>query len=506
MITRRQFLETSALAGTALLNWKASLWAQSAPRRHNLTGAWAGDDGAVYYIRHFEDNSIWWAGLHNSGFHLGMRFANVFRGVVNVGNRTVEGFWADVPRGEILQNGNLSLEIVEIAMDERRGDPPPPGVPRGTPQPVRIELRQKPERTTGGFAGKVWRPWFSQDPFDINYRFNHVRRYDKQSIEDNTPFKDFAVVRAKIAEDPGVLNWSRRERDYCTFINGDHDDDGDLTFSLKDPVFDPEFWRTGWINSPEWIDSSTLIKRHLERNYNKFHCEVAMFGRTNNEDDCGKTPNVLLPAWMETEGDSVSLNGRPVNGQVVQIRDHSTNPPSLWLEILGKPLKPGREVRITGVVNLDEHEYNPGDDEEDYPYSGTPEIHPVYSIEVIQDFGRPRPSADLTGVWHGNDAGTYYLRQVDGDTVWWLGLSRDQGRSFANVFQGRIEGTSVIGEWVDIPAGVRGARSSGRLKLGGDPDNPVRRSWGLAAYERTGGFGGSSWRKLYDWPDPLFTS
>ena len=87
----------------------------------NLTGAWAAyDPPAVYDIRHLEDNTLWWAGLHSDGFHRGLRFTNVFRGVVtlrrgvdNTGAATVEGLWVDVPRGRNLQQGRLSLDIVE---------------------------------------------------------------------------------------------------------------------------------------------------------------------------------------------------------------------------------------------------------------------------------------------------------------------------------------------------------------------------------------------------------
>jgi len=137
-------------------------------------------------------------------------------------------------------------------------------------------------------------------------------------------------------------------------------------------------------------------------------------------------------------------------------------------------------IRITGVIAHDV----------DHPVA---EIHPVYAIDLIE---APHPDADLTGAWHANDVGTYYLRQVDGNTLWWLGLSRDQGRSFANVFHGSIDSNIIRGEWADIPMGEGGARSSGRLALSGAA--PGAES--LTALERTGGFGGSSWRKLYDRP------
>jgi hypothetical protein len=52
----------------------------------------------------------------------------------------------------------------------------------------------------------------------------------------------------------------------------------------------------------------------------------------------------------------------------------------------------------------------------------------------------------------------YYLRQV-GNTLWWLGLSHDQGRSFSNVFCGVITedgaGIEVSGDLVDLPLGAR---------------------------------------------------
>jgi len=143
---------------------------------------------------------------------------------------------------------------------------------------------------------------------------------------------------------------------------------------------------------------------------------------------------------------------------------------------------------------LDEHAEGPPD------FHGAPEIHPVYAIDFLQNFRQPRPGADLTGVWHANDVGTYYLRQVDGNVLWWLGLSRDQGRTFANVFQGTIQNNTITGDWVDVALGTRGARSSGRLRLIGDGSSQLGTTTTLRAVERTGGFGGSVWNKLYDRP------
>src|SRR5262249_1841609 len=142
-------------------------------------------------------------------------------------------------------------------------------------------------------------------------------------------------------------------------------------------------------------------------------------------------------------------------------------------------LNPGTRVRIAGVIAVDpDHDEEPIGVPTDDPDRRSPgllvktaEIHPVYAIDLVQDFGPNGPlrrGADLKGVWHADDVGTYYLRQVNQNTLWWLGLSRDQGRTFANVFQGTINGNTIRGEWADIPVGIGGARSSGLLTLVGD--------------------------------------
>jgi hypothetical protein len=71
----------------------------------------------------------------------------------------------------------------------------------------------------------------------------------------------------------------------------------------------------------------------------------------------------------------------------------------------------------------------------------------------------PADEGELTGAWAGNDSGVYYIRQV-GDCVWWFGtevrdveLGPTSQRGFANVASGRIVGTQVDLEWVDIPLG-----------------------------------------------------
>jgi hypothetical protein len=475
----------------------------------DLTGAWAADDGAIYYIRHLSDNTVWWAGLHNSGFHLGAIFSNVFRGVLDPASRIIEGEWADVPRGQIFGSGPIALDVVERDVP-RRG-------------PV-FELRKRPGLVLGaggGFGGTTWTTWFPQDDVDIRATYDAVRRSGGPFSDDNAPFKNFAVVFGRIAPNPVALNWALADRSYCTFVNNNGGDcqnpethqfdtcDGDLTFSIREIEFDPGFWTVGWVDaSAHWQEflpggpssAAARILEHFNRHGQGFHCEIAMFGRTNNEADCRATPNVLMPGWMENQGSSVLIDGLPINGNVARTRPIE----EIQFKLFSRELEPGAvavirtlvagaRVRVTGVINLDEHDTG-------FPvYAGQPEVHPVYSIDIVQDFSSRLPGADLTGVWHADDSGTYYLRQLD-STVWWLGMSRDQGRAFANVFHGTIapDGNTISGEWADVPAGRGGARSNGHLILATDGSRQA--AVRLRALERTGGFGGSAWQKLHDRP------
>jgi hypothetical protein len=201
---------------------------------------------------------------------------------------------------------------------------------------------------------------------------------------------------------------------------------------------------------------------------------------------------------MEKGGNSVLWNGVPVDNVVISS--------SSSVSIGGAAVPLGSHLRITGVLALDCGHC-------DFPYTSCHdcadndaepnnlEIHPVYSVDVLQDFRLPRPRANLSGVWAADDVGTYYVRQV-GDTVWWLGLSHDRGQTFANVFEGTIQrliplgpGVTVQGDWADIPLG--GLRGNGSLKLHGQPSLGTSPTT-LDKLSFTGGFGAANWEKLYD--------
>jgi hypothetical protein len=91
----------------------------------DLSGRWQCNDRGVYYIRQI-GNEIWWYGQSVDN---GLTWSNVFHGYIN-GDEIV-GTWADVPRGSVRSNGEMTLKIVS---------------------PRQIQAVQK----TGGFGGSNW--------------------------------------------------------------------------------------------------------------------------------------------------------------------------------------------------------------------------------------------------------------------------------------------------------------------------------------------------------------
>jgi hypothetical protein len=59
---------------------------------------------------------------------------------------------------------------------------------------------------------------------------------------------------------------------------------------------------------------------------------------------------------------------------------------------------------------------------------------------------------DLTGKWVDNDGNTCSVRQV-GDAVWWVSRSKDGGKSWTNVFHGKITARQLTGHFADVPDG-----------------------------------------------------
>ena len=140
-------LTPSARAGTSNIDLSAIACASNDPTGSgDLTGAWSGDDGGVYYIRQVGD-CVWWFGTELRDVEPGVTgqpgFANVATGRVDGTKIVVE--WADVPMGNILNGGGLTLVYDQdgdrLEITERRGD----GQPFGATSFVRIEPDASPD-------------------------------------------------------------------------------------------------------------------------------------------------------------------------------------------------------------------------------------------------------------------------------------------------------------------------------------------------------------------------
>jgi len=372
---------------------------------------------------------------------------------------------------------------------------------------------------------------------DIRCKFSQVRKNNTNGPTlldggDLKPYKDNVVMFGNISEDlscsyPAGANRSYRDF-FCTFTDTDADINFNIHVDRINLEAQPGFWTDGWLP----VDPSQ-IRAKMDLNRNDVHCEPIMYGRTGDPCDNGDSGKILLPGWMENGANSILWNGTPVDGNV-DIYASGLFP----VRIVNQTLPPGTRVRVTGALVLDCGHISCSPVDVSDP-AGV-EIHPVYSIDILQDWSRPRPNADLTGVWAPSDGATDYVRQL-GNTVWWLGLSRDQGRSFANIFHGFIRYDEdspskrliVVGDWADVPMGENGSMNSGQLRLGGsfcfDPatvvggngvnikpltfkvDLPCDVSgplpqWNIlkTGFTNNGMFGDYRWQKLYDqgWPIP----
>jgi hypothetical protein len=75
------------------------------------------------------------------------------------------------------------------------------------------------------------------------------------------------------------------------------------------------------------------------------------------------------------------------------------------------------------------------------------------TVEVHKSGTARADQINLTGTWH-EPTGAYSgeVRQV-GDEVWWILKSGEDGQLFTAVFHGRIHGTTLAGQFVDLPPG-----------------------------------------------------
>jgi hypothetical protein len=407
-------------------------------RGPDLTGVWVADDGANYYIRQV-GSEIWWVGLStesaqgSNDFHLGLTFSNVFQGAL-VGD-TIRGDWADVPRGIILQNGTLTLRL------------------NSPDSPTTLTRAEE----TGHFGASTWNKVAVTPGRDIRFRFDHVFRNDGGTMHDHLKmYMDHVVAIGKVVGELGAhvpLTASRRYENFMCNVDGDFDEDdfdGDITFFMvvERPFLEAQL--AGPVTESGPFNDLNHIRRKLDATNpngrafrglrNLILPELIMYGRPAGKLNCPGDVPPLLPGWMEAGANSILFDGRPLGGLVLGSGGQVTSP----------QVTVDQRVRVAGFLALDCHG---GDCEEDDALTNNVELHPVYGIDLFRPDVNRR---NLTGAWSADDAGTYYVRQID-EQVWWLGLSRDEGRTFANVLRGTLqptpEGPQIVGRFVDVPLG-----------------------------------------------------
>jgi hypothetical protein len=218
--------------------------------------------------------------------------------------------------------------------------------------------------------------------------------------------------------------------------------------------------------------------------------------------DCGQASDgdpgpVLYPGWADTGGNSVLVNGRPIEGVANEGNIQNISGGLFFANLARQTpqtLVPGDFVRVTGALILDcgHRDFDEGNP----PYfrtcyvgksfssennSQNQEIHPIYSIDVIRPplgFGTGQARPNLTGAWGADDGGTFYLRQI-GTTLWLLGLSR--GREVPVP-----DGVRPIPTYATVCLGTLVDHADGSVTLSGEGATvPYASAAGGASYQVT---------------------
>jgi len=417
---------------------------------HDLNGIWLCDDSGVYYVYHFQNN-VWWAGLSMDGeFSNGLRFSNVFTGVMSA-DGLIRGRWANVPRGTASEGGYLQLRVNYDSAGNA------------------INFSKIPAGHSG--IGSIWANRSEVGPtapeiysvFD-KVKKNHPHWYGgyETLLYNLKPCKLFpVVVFGNIVSNQIMVNYrpmdGRSYKDFiCLKFTDDDPPDGDLQFSLmvNKNLLPPDFWfidgwQTGHKVTPEGFEAKLDYHHHI------LHCETIMYGGAARcEDDTHYNDPPLLPGWQQRGGNSVLINGLPIDGDLV-ISATEWKPKSYLAGLVhGFSLIPPKFVRLTGILVLDcghANWHDPTPCYEDDPSQDNEEIHPVFAIDIIDPLIRD----NLTGAWADRNGLTYYIRHV-GSEVWWLATSPALDDRQASAFYGKISADQreIQGTLVNLPLGT----------------------------------------------------
>ena len=208
----------------------------------------------------------------------------------------------------------------------------------------------------------------------------------------------------------------------------------------------------------------------------RLHCEMLMYGVT--PEDTGYIR--VYPGWADHDGNSVLVNGKPVNG-LINLGGTAPDDDTLrTFDGLGGHLLPpdGSYVRISGVLVLDCGHYQAGNDI--WPPEGSPcydniseagwdwqnnvEIHPVFAIDVID----ATPAVNVSGVWAAGNGDTIYLHQV-GQTVAGVRLRPLEPEIPSRFTTAPGKGDKIDGSWRRVSPPVDGVPAV----LGGHWDTDI---------------------------------
>jgi hypothetical protein len=414
---------------------------------HDLNGLWLSEgDGGIYYVSHYLDK-VWFAGLSNDGqFYNGLKYCHVFSGRMDA-NGLITGRWVDVPRGVATNGGSLELQVIYDSDGNAITF-------------IRVTV-------SGGLTGENWVPFDLQEEHKAPEIYDVFKKVKKnqtlvlrghQTLENNLkPCKVFpVVVFGGLFDRRLVVNYppNKTGTSYKDFIClGNDKADGDIDFDLhtNEGLMTRDFWTEGWqINNG--VNSANFGAKLRYHNY-KLHCEAIMYGKTA---ECGDDEHYddlpLLPGWADDGGNSVLINGLPIEGH---LNSDPRNENSSFINGIGIKQLPTYQddtlVRVTGILVLDCGHGSTDPCDEDDPSVDNVEIHPVIAIDIITSTKQD----NLTGVWADQDGLTYYIRHVKSE-IWWLAMSPALDYRCASAFYGTIseDGKQIQGILVNLPLGT----------------------------------------------------